>query len=219
MWAGDGSSASWWGSSSWSAHDQLQGSEGSSSEPLKGRGNVQTPDAACEDSAVQPARVNVVAGAGLQPAGGARGPLVPEGIGPKGFIDAMLSVAHPMEAPPALPKTAEAAYDQQSVNANSLVKRRWKVLARIEAWAREMAADREKWAQSLHPDVREVIGHLRGPLLEKLVKKSGADDSTGVIVFQISKFNIHTPPGAPPGPSLGPSWGSRGPLPGLQMRP
>ena len=164
------------GDSSWKAHCQPQAVQSSGAGPIaKGPANVSRPAPHCERN-VRPERVNVLAGAGLQRAGLASGQLVAEGLGPEAFIREMLALAHPMEAPPALPKAAGEAYKEQAQNPKTVIRSRMRRLARIEEWSRELEGDRADWAKSLHPDVHAVIGHLHGPLLEKLVRRAGHED-------------------------------------------
>ena len=47
----------------------------------------------------------------------------------------------------------------------------------ISEWSKELQDQRRAWAESLHPDVKSVIGHLHGPLLQKLVAMSNHPDT------------------------------------------
>ena len=114
---------------------------------------------------------------GLQPAGTPQTALVREGQGPVAFLASMLKVEHPMEAAPVLPRTAEEAYVRQGNDAHALIAWRLKVCMRILQWARELEPSRCEWAASLHPCVRAVVGHLHGPLLDKLTKAVNHGDA------------------------------------------
>ena len=58
-----------------------------------------------------------------------------------------------------------------------LVRKRLALCIQLEEAASEMKEERRDWADSLHPDVHSVIGHLRGLLLEKMLARSTHDDT------------------------------------------
>ena len=64
-------------------------------------------------------RHGLVAAGGLQANGALREALVPEGLGPVGFLKAMRGVSHPMEAPPVLPEDVMVALRAQGADAPS----------------------------------------------------------------------------------------------------
>ena len=111
----------------------------------------------------------LVTSTGLQPSGRPDFELIHGGLGPAGFLRALPTVQHPMEAKPVLPSTAEEAYVRQGEDVSALVAWRLHTCMRILAWARELSEHRRRWATALHPQVHAVIGHLHGPLLEKLI--------------------------------------------------
>ena len=115
-------------------------------------------------------RTQLLATSGLQIAGSTSDPLVPEGIGPDKFLKVMRTIQHPMELPPVVPEDVMSALTSQGPGGIELIKRRLSLCMLVKEWSLELGQEREQWANSLHPDVRAVIGHLHGPLLDKLLR-------------------------------------------------
>ena len=58
-----------------------------------------------------------------------------------------------------------------------MINKRLELYMQLKTNAAEMEEERRAWAQTLHPDVRCVIGHLHGPLLNKMLERSGHLDT------------------------------------------
>eukprot|EP00959_Pyramimonas_sp_CCMP1952_P299458 6263339-Pyramimonas_sp.AAC.1 len=119
------------------------------------------------------ARADRAIASGLQPRSAGAAPLVPEGVGPRGFLEHVTTLERPMCGPPTLHASVEEAYRRQAADPEVVKRTRLQACALISEWANELEPEREAWAAALHPDVRRVIGHLHGPLLKKLVSESG----------------------------------------------
>ena len=82
-----------------------------------------------------------------------------------------------MEEPPVLPQDVSESLAHQGEDAAYLVRMRLDVCAQLEQAAVEMDGERQEWSNSLHADVHSVIGHLHGPLLDKMLSRSKHKDS------------------------------------------
>ena len=70
----------------------------------------------------------------------------------------------------------EAALQRQIDDCLCLIRERLQTYVRISERAAELQQEREKWSANLRPQVKAVVGHLHGPLLQKLVAANGHCD-------------------------------------------
>ena len=118
----------------------------------------------------RPERIARLIAAGEQPTGKMFNPLIPEGIGRDSYARALYTVKHPMELPPPIPKRLGEALGI-IVEKGTLVKE-WRAIQmrKIRSWAEELQPQRVVWRNSLHSQVKSVIGHLHLPLYDKLLR-------------------------------------------------
>ena len=110
-------------------------------------------------------------GAGEQPTGQVRMPLVPGGAGPEQFLADMGRVEHPLEAPPPLPDRLREAMRVICASSEEQIKvTRENTMQSIRRAAADLEGHRRTVVSRLHPGVRRVIGHIHLPLLEALLQ-------------------------------------------------
>ena len=75
---------------------------------------------------------------GEQPVGNTTAPLVPEGVGPLGFLARANQVQHPMERPPWLPRRMVQAIEMILQEGEHMEEFREDEMAKIRRWALEL---------------------------------------------------------------------------------
>ena len=105
---------------------------------------------------------------GEQPAGVVTDVLIPPGLGPRGFLQRMRHVEHPSVAPPPMPATWIHALSRMVKHWDGLSAWRHQQMQTMRDAAQKLQHLRGSWANTLHPDVKHVIGHLHLPFLDWL---------------------------------------------------
>ena len=123
-----------------------------------------------------PTRIAMAIAAGDCPTGKAIPPLIPEGTGPQKFCDLVPPLRHPLEEPPPLPRRLLEALENMHRKGDRIRGWREKRMALIRSKARELRPAQRAWAETLHPNVRRVIGHIHLPLLEWLLQRIHYED-------------------------------------------
>ena len=76
-------------------------------------------------------RHSLLVAGGAQPAGSKVAGLIPEGLGPDNFLQAIKFMVHPMEADPVLHPDVEAALRRQAVDCLALIRERLQMCIRV----------------------------------------------------------------------------------------
>ena len=125
----------------------------------------------------RPERLTRLRASGEQPTGKVFNLLIPESIGRNNYAHApFYTVNHPMEFPPPIPKRLGEALGV-IVDKGMLVKERLAAqMRKIQCWADELQTQRVVWQDSLHPQVKSVIGHLPFVLYDRLLRHIEYED-------------------------------------------
>ena len=113
-------------------------------------------------------RIGRVIAKGEQPAGVCVAPLIRQGGGPVGFLQKLPKLQHPAVAPPPMPYSWIQALTLLVTHSRHLHAWREAQMQQIRVAAKRLQAERVRWAEKLHPDVKKVIGHVHLPLLDWL---------------------------------------------------
>ena len=120
---------------------------------------------------------SLTASTGLQPTGRALPPLLPSSLPPdEHWRRACFETRHPLAQLPPLPAPLMEAAARLQRMGSSVVAWRRAQMARIRHLAGTLAGLQEKWRQSLHPQVRRIIGSWHLPLMHVLAKEAGSED-------------------------------------------
>ena len=121
--------------------------------------------------------VRITAATGLQPRGRALPALVPKGLSPdQHWQHACFHTFHPMSLLPKLPPKLLLAARRLHSMGSTVVEFRQDQRGRMRHLARELDAIREDWRQSLHPQVRKIVGGWHMPLIHVLAFEAGSQD-------------------------------------------
>ena len=123
------------------------------------------------------AATTLTASTGLQPTGRALPPLLPRSLTPdEHWRQACFATEHPLAQLPPLPAQLLQAARRLQDMGPAVNDWRKMQFARIRQLANDLAGLQEKWCESLHPQVRRIIGKWHLPLMHVLAKEAGSED-------------------------------------------